>query len=259
MKNILIIVSVLIFIYLAVGLYLHLNQISMIHHPSKQDFDDCPAFNDYENKNHLGTRFYLKHNPQSDTVIIDYHGNAGSACGRVQTKALLEQSAASLIFVEYAGYSNDTVKPSKKLILKDVENIHDYLNKSDYKNIIVYGQSIGSGPASYHASIGEVNKLILVTPFYNFIDLVNETTLIYPLSLILTENYDNSAWLEEYQGDLLIVHADQDTVIPQKFSKQLFHEAKTKNKKYFTVKNTNHNNLTIHSDFKKKIVDYFNK
>ena len=90
----------------------------MIYYPDNQDFYGCEGFKDYEKINFNGTRFYLFE--QSDSVLVYYHGNAGSACDRSFLKDIFEQSNHTLVFVEYAGYSNDTKKPSVVLFLKDV-------------------------------------------------------------------------------------------------------------------------------------------
>lgn len=244
-------------VYILFGLFLFFNQKSMLYYPNNQDFNQCGGFNDYEKINHNGTRFYFKQGIQDKTIVY-YHGNAGSACDRSYFKSIFEQSNASLIFVEYAGYSNDNVKPSKKLILKDVKNIHDYIAEKNYKNIIVYGQSIGSGAASYHAHLGNVNDLILVTPFSKLVDVVQSKYVIYPAFILLRERYDNIKWLENYEGSLLIVHGDNDLVIPNRFSKDLFESISNKNKNYVLIEGKGHNDIWSSSLFKDTITNQIN-
>lgn len=247
----------LIIIYILFGIYLFLNQKSMIYYPNNQDFEECSGFKDYQKINHNGTRFYYKHG-SADKVIIYYHGNAGSACDRSYFKNVFEQSNASLIFVEYAGYSNDKKKPSRNLILKDVQNVHNYVRQNPYKNVIVYGQSIGAGAASYHAFLGNVNHLILVTPFSRLRDVAQSQYIIYPVSILLTEKYDNIKWLQNYEGKIIILHGDKDFIIPQKFSQKLFDEIPTKNKEYLLIKGKGHNDIWSSSVFKNKIIEYIN-
>ncbi len=253
--NVLIILAVA---YILFGLFLFFNQNSMLYYPDSQDFNQCSGFNDYEKINFNGTRFYFKQGTENK-VIVYYHGNAGSACDRSYFKSIFEQSNASLIFVEYAGYSNDTIKPSKKLILKDVENIHNYLAKENYTNVTIYGQSIGSGAASYHAYLGNINGLILVTPFSNLVDVAQSKYIIYPAFIILKENYANTKWLANYKGSLLIIHGDSDSIIPNKFSKDLFKGVSTKHKNYILIKGRGHNDIWFSSLFQKTIANYINR
>lgn len=253
--NILIITLIAYFLF---GMFLFLNQKSMLYYPNKQDFNQCSGFEDYEKLKFNETRFYFKQGAQ-DKLIIYYHGNAGSACDRSYFKFIFEQSNASLIFVEYAGYSNDNVKPSKNLILKDVENIHNYATKEGYSNLIVYGQSIGSSAASYHASLGNVNNLILVTSFSKLDDVVQSKYIVYPSFIILEEKYDNTEWLKNYNGSLLMIHGDKDLIIPHKFSQQLFEKVSTKNKNYVLIEGKGHNDIWSSPLFKNTILDYINE
>ncbi|MBS8122066.1 alpha/beta hydrolase [Candidatus Vampirococcus lugosii] len=241
-------------IYIIIGMLLFFNQKTMLYYPNNQDFDKCDGFNEYEKINFNGTRFYFKNN-NKDKVIVYYHGNAGSACDRSYFKSIFEKSNASLVFVEYAGYSNDTVRPSKNLILKDAINIKNYIEEKGYKKIIIYGESIGSGPASYHASIGNVNKLILTTPFGKLVDLVQSKYIIYPANILLKEKFDNIKYLQNYEGSLLILHGDNDLVIPNKFSKKLFEKVPSKDKKYILIKNKGHNNIWSSPLFQEKIIE----
>ena len=121
-------------------------------------------------------------------------------CDRSAFKSTFEDSGSSLIFVEYTGYSHDKVNPSQKHILKDVQNINDYVQERGYKTVVVYGQSLGSGPASYHAYLGHVQHLILVTPFSSLAEVAQSKYVIFPISLLLTERYNNSEWLQNYKG-----------------------------------------------------------
>ncbi|MFH0891934.1 MAG: alpha/beta hydrolase [Candidatus Falkowbacteria bacterium] len=254
-KTILNIFIVFATVYALFGLFLFFYQKSMIYYPDSQDFDSCQGFNAYEKLNIDGTRFYFKQSTQ-DKIIIYYHGNAGSACDRSRYKTIFERSDASVIFAEYTGYSNDNVKPSRKQILKDVENIHEYVTEKKYGNIIVYGQSIGSGPASYHAHLGDVDGLILVAPFSNLDDLVQSKYIIYPASILLREKYDNIKWLRDYDGSLLIVRGDKDLVIPNKFSKELFEKASANNKEYVLIESKGHNDIWSSSLFQETISNY---
>jgi len=256
-KNAINISIAFLIVYILFGLFLFFNQKSILYYPNNQDFNQCNGFSDYEKMNFNGTRFYFKQGTQ-DKVIVYYHGNAGSACDRSYLKSTFEQSNASLIFVEYTGYSDDNVKPSKKLILKDVENIHEYIAEKNYKNIIVYGQSIGSGAASYHAYLGKVNDLILATPFSKLVDVVQSKYIIYPAFILLREKYDNIKWLENYEGSLLIVHGDNDLVIPNKFSQDLFEDISNKNKNYVLIEGKGHNDIWSSSLFQNTIKDHIN-
>ena len=245
-------------VYFLFGLFLFFNQKSMLYYPDNQDFENCIAFNDYEKLEQNGTRFYYKEN-SLDELIIYYHGNAGSACDRAYNKEIFEDSGRSVIFLEYAGYSNNDKQPSQKLILKDVENLEEFIKTKDFKDIIVYGQSIGSGPASYHASISQIDSLILVSTFSNLVDLVQSKYIVYPASILLQEKYDNLENLKNFDGELLMLHGDSDSGIPARFSRDLFNQLEMKDKEYVLIKGVGHNDIWFSEDFINRLSSFINE
>lgn len=227
-------------------------QKSFIYFPNNQDFENCNGFKGYERKLASNTRFYYKQG-SSNNAFIYYHGNAGSTCDRSIIKGIFEKNNYSILFVEYSGYSNDSVNPSIKRIYKDVKNIHNFLQENNYKNNIVYGQSLGSGPASYHASLGGVKKLILVNTFSSIEDVAKSIYPFYPVSSILIENYNNQELLKGYDGEILILHGEDDKEISPRFSKKLYNSLNAKNKEYILIENFGHNDIWLSPLFKENI------
>lgn len=230
-------------------------QRSLIYFPTPQDFYSCEGFKDYKKVAENGTSFYLKEqNPNN--LIIYYHGNYGSACDRSFYKDVLEKTGNSLIYVEYAGYSDSKQKPSKELILKDIENINNYIKNNNYKNITVYGQSVGGGAASYHASIAKVNNVVLTSPFSTLKELAQSKYPFYPVGILLKENYNNIEWLKDFKGNVLILQGNKDRIIPPKFSKKLFDSLKAKNKEYKIIEGKGHNDIWQSEEFQNTLVDF---
>lgn len=235
----------LLLAYVLFGLYLYFSQQAMLYYPTAQDFDACEGFRDYEKVVHNGTRFYYRNG--SERVIVYYHGNAGSACDRSLLKGFFEQFGASLLFVEYAGYANDNVGPSRERILADVRNVHAYVQR--HAQVTVYGQSIGAGAASYHASLGGVDALVLVGAFSRLRDVAQSTFPIYP-SLLLREEYDSVRWLRAYEGRLLVLHGAEDTIIPPRFSERLYETVPAEAKEYVLIEGRGHNDVWADATFK---------
>jgi hypothetical protein len=229
----------------------------MIYFPSAQDFDSCPGFSAYEKVRYNGTRMYVKN--QSLDVIVYYHGNAGSACDRSITSSVFEETGSSVLYVEYAGYSNDPQSPSRERILGDVRNVQVFIEEKGYESVTVYGQSIGSGPASYHASLGGVDRVILVTPFARLSDVAQSQFPMYPVGLLLQEDYDNGAWLSEYDGEVIILHGDQDEVIADRFSRDLYEELQTEKKEYVLIEGVGHNDIWRSVNFQEKLSSFLER
>ncbi|NTU98920.1 alpha/beta hydrolase, partial [Candidatus Falkowbacteria bacterium] len=242
-KRLIIISTVIIFlVYTGLGLFLWGVQKSLIYFPSRQDFDSCLGFADSEKLNLNGTRAYFKKN--SGKLVVFYHGNAGSACMRTYLKGEFEKVGVSYLIVEYAGFSNDKSKPDKKLLMKDVENVNDFLAGKKFTQIIVVGESLGTALATYHSTLMPIDKLLLISPFYRMVDMAQANYPIYPMSLLLTEDYDSDAWIKASKAKSLeILHGSADEVVPIDQSKKLFESARITDKKYVEVAGAHHNDI----------------
>ena len=231
----------LIFAYILFGIYIYFMQSKLIYYPDNQDFFQCEGFNDYEKVEYKATRFYyLK---QNNDVMIFYHGNAGSACDRSFLKSLFESTGKSLVFVEYAGYSNHKSSPNKKLILQDVENMIGWIKDKNFGQVAVIGESIGAGAASYHASLGKVDSLLLLGSFSSAVRAAPWLYKIYPLRILMTENYDNVEYLQKYPSKILFIHGSKDFIINSKHSRELFDTLDKADREYFLVEGAGHNDL----------------
>lgn len=241
-KKLKIIILGFVTLYFGVGLILFIFQKSLVYFPDNQDFNTCSFFEDSEKINIDGTRMYYKKN--SDKLVVFYHGNAGSACARTYLKKKFEKLGLSYIFVEYAGYSSDTNKPTKKLLLKDVEKVNQFLIDKDFSQITVMGESLGTALAIYHSTIMDVDKLLLISPFFSMAEVASNNFRIYPISLLLRENYDNGKWIENSKTKSLeIIHGNIDEIIPIEQSKKLYNKVFIANKKYIEVIGANHNDI----------------
>jgi uncharacterized protein len=234
-------------IYLLLGLYLYFNQNNIIYYPDNQNFDTCSGFSDYQKINYNGTRFYFKQN--SAKVLVYYHGNGDSACEGSILKPLFEKNNYSVIFVEYAGYSGDDKKPSRELIFNDVKNVRKFISNKSFTNNIIVGRSIGTAAASYHASLGNADNLILISPFSTLADVAQSKYVIYPASAMLNEDYNNIESLKDFHGRLLILHGNKDLLISPKLSRELFDSVPSAQKEYALIPDKGHNDIMLSEQF----------
>ena len=70
--------------------------------------------------------------------------------------------------VEYPGYGVYAGDPTSELIIEDIDNVYTYLTDvlcwPSY-DIILFGRSIGSGPASWIAANKNPGALLLMSPY----------------------------------------------------------------------------------------------
>lgn len=234
-------IAVIVFlVYFGFGLLLFVMQNKYIYFPSSQDFDACPQFSDSEKLSINGTRAYYKN--VSEKLIVFYHGNAGSACDRAFLKDYFSGLGYSSVFVEYSGYSNDKRQSSQKALMRDAENINEFLKTTGRQELVIAGESLGASLALYHSSMANEDKLLLIAPFYSLESLAQSHYPVYPVSWMLFDKYENHRWLNDIR-QVAIIHGNADTIIPATESKKLFGEIISENKKYSEISGSNHNDL----------------
>ena len=244
------VVRIVLWVYIFFGVFLYFMQSSILYHPSQRDFFDCPELDeDFEKLSINGTRFYYR-NLSDDGVLIHYHGNAWRACDRALKQDMFESSWRSIIIVEYSGYGWDTINPSKQNILQNTHDIADFITETWYSDVFIYWESLWSTVASYHASHSKVNKLILVSPFTSVADVATEQYSLYPVKLLLRENYTTQEWLQDFSQEVTIFHGTSDTIISPHFSKKLYTSLQnTDSKEYYSIENYGHNDIWFSQDF----------
>jgi pimeloyl-ACP methyl ester carboxylesterase len=134
-------------------------------------------------------------NPKMNYLV--FCGNSGEALDRTYIANLLTQgSAAGNVYImDYPGYGRRSGSPGKKAIFAAVESAVTQLKQENSLPIIVVGESVGSGAATYaaHQVGSKLRAVLLITPYNTMAGVVRKTVPLLPLWLILREDYDNAA------------------------------------------------------------------
>lgn len=233
--------GIFLLFYVGFGVFLVFSQEKIVYQPAVQDFTACTAFSAAEKVESEGTRMYVNVIPKQPVVVL-YHGNAGSACDRYFYAEQFSLAGYGYVVVEYAGYSNDSRIPSHKLLKQDVRNVIAYLEERGTTPVYVVGESIGTGLASYHASLEPPERLLLISPFTDLQAVAAERFWFYPTSLLVDNAFDNTQALSNYDGETMIIHGTSDTIIPYQLGEALFASLAEK-KEFVTIGGAGHNNL----------------
>lgn len=126
--------------------------------------------------------------------------------------------------VEYPGYGLYKNKnPNENQILEDSESVVDYAMNTlgfDHKKIIVFGRSIGSGPAVHLAAKLQLGGLFLLTPFKSIKGAVRNM-LGKVAEFFVKQRFDNLSKIVHCKCPIGIVHGDSDPMIPLEHSEEL--------------------------------------
>eukprot|EP00826_Nyctotherus_ovalis_P034917 TRINITY_DN2950_c0_g1_i12.p1 TRINITY_DN2950_c0_g1~~TRINITY_DN2950_c0_g1_i12.p1 ORF type:complete len:365 (+),score=57.74 TRINITY_DN2950_c0_g1_i12:73-1167(+) len=172
---------------------------------------------------------FLPYNHGSTKLLLYFHGNAEDVGG---TLALLDTLKSKLkvhvMAMEYPGYGIYQGSPSADAILKDTDRLFGFLTKilgilpSD---IIIFGRSIGSGPATYLASRQKVFALVLMSA-YTSIRAVAKHLAGALCSLLVADRFRNIDLIPLVKSPIFIVHGMRDPLIPFGQAQELCEQCK---------------------------------
>jgi pimeloyl-ACP methyl ester carboxylesterase len=158
----------------------------------------------------------------SDTPwAIYFHGNGGlvGTPGSIGRYRLLHEAGFNVLAVEFRGYglSAHVGKPSESGLYADARAAWDYLTtdlRVDPGRIVVYGWSLGSGPATYLAEEFGPFALITEGALTSAPDRAAELYPWVPTRLLMRTRFDNLARARALELPWLLLHARRDVVIP---------------------------------------------
>lgn len=94
-------------------------------------------------------------------------------------------------------------------------------------SILIQGRSIGCGPAISLAARYQVSGVITISPMLSFKELCTDV-VGGPVSWLLSERFPNKGRMEQVRSPLLVVHGQQDKVIPCRHGMELFQVCRTR-------------------------------
>lgn len=148
-------------------------------------------------------------------VWLILHGNGGQASQRRYIIDLLPVDA-SVHVLEYPGYGARPGAPSMKAINAAAQSAYAELRaRHPDVPVCVFGESLGSGPASFLCSLpAPPDRAVLMVPYDNLLSVAKKHIRWLPVGLLMRDKWDNVAALSGYKGPVTIFAAKNDTIIP---------------------------------------------
>jgi alpha-beta hydrolase superfamily lysophospholipase len=173
MKYLYLAISSIIITYSVVILFVYFYQRNLLYHPSENNYlNDKIGFNYKEfflktDTNIELKSWFIEKDLKKFKTILLFHGNAGNLFNRVYKLNELNKLDLNILIISWRSFSGNEGKPTEKNLYHDAEEAVKWLNSRgvNNKNIILYGESLGTGVA---AEIGKRNVfggIILESPF----------------------------------------------------------------------------------------------
>ena len=189
--------------------------------------------------------FLFSHQGSSKSpLIIYFHGNAGNLYHRFDYANKLYNMNNDVLLVSYRGYAKSTGKPNEKGIYIDGDAAVNFaIDSLGYKEreITIFGRSLGTTVAINTGQNRNFRSIILVTPLTSGKDMAVSMGL-GAFKFIAGDSFNSIDKINNLMSSILIIHGDQDELIPFYMGEKLF-SSYMGNKKMVTIKGGGHNDL----------------
>jgi len=241
MKYFYLAVSSVVLAYFIIILFVYFYQRNLLYHPSENNYlNDKITFNyeeifiETDKKIKLKSWFIKKDLNKFKTILI-FHGNAGNLFNRVYKLNELNKLDVNILLISWRGFSGNKGKPTEKNLYRDADESVKWLNNQGVisKNIILYGESLGTGVATELGTSNAFGGIILESPFTS---IANAAKIYYPylpVSIILKDRYDSIGKIKNINTPIFIMHGKMDNIVPQQMGLELFEKANNPKYSYF--------------------------
>ena len=161
-------------------------------------------------------------------VVIFCHGNAGNISHRLESIEIFQGLRLSTFIFDYRGYGASESTPSEEGSYLDVKGAWNYLIEHEGlapSDIILFGRSLGSAVAAWLAGQHLPKALIMESSFTSAPDLAGDLYFYLPVKLLCRYKYNALAAIKKIQCPVLLVHSQEDEIVPFRHGRKLFDAA----------------------------------
>ena len=229
-------------IYFLVLVFLYFYQRNLLYHPNENNYSGDKISVDIEkvkiqtadNIELLG--WYHKKNLKDYKTLVYFHGNAGSLENRIHKLNHFQDMNINFLIIAWRGFNGNKGKPSERGLYVDGKSAIDWLKKKgvDEKNLILYGESLGTGVATHLAQNKNYAGVILETPFTSMVDAAKNFYPYVPINLLLKDKFENFKKVKNINAPILVMHGEVDKIVPFSMGKKIYEIANNPKYSYFT-------------------------
>lgn len=178
--------------------------------------------------------------------ILFAHGNAGNIGDRSPILALLSAAGFDVLIFDYRGYGRSTGRPSEQGTYLDARAARQALLEQpgvDPDRIVYLGKSLGGAVLLELAIAYPPAALVLISTFTGLRDAA---TAVYPIvpKMFVPNAYPSLRRIRELTSPVLIMHGDEDELLPLRMGRDLF-AAAPEPKELVVYPGAHHNDVVL--------------
>jgi uncharacterized protein len=235
-------ILIIFVIYFLLLVFLYFYQRNLLYHPNENNYSGDKIAVDIEkvkiqtadNIELLG--WYHEKNLKDYKTLVYFHGNAGSLENRIHKLNHFQDMNINFLIIAWRGFNGNKGKPSEIGLYVDGKSAINWLIKKgvDEKNLILYGESLGTGVAAHLAQNKNYAGVILETPFTSMIDAAKNFYPYIPINLLLKDKFENFKKVKKINAPILVMHGEIDQIVPFSMGKKIYEIANNPKYSYFT-------------------------
>lgn len=185
----------------------------------------------------------------ASATVLFFHGNGELASEYVDIAGLFRRMNIRFICADYRGYGRSSGIPGVSSMFEDAHDIFKYVSsRIDKKKelFVIMGRSLGCASALEVAAAygNQIDGLIIESGFAETLTLLRTLGVDTDYLEIKEEDgFANQEKIKNFTGPLLIIHAEDDFLIPVTQAEKLFAAAKAPQKKFLRIANAGHNDI----------------
>ena len=239
--------QIIIVVYILVLVFLYFYQRNLLYHPNENNYSNDQIsvsirkvkIKTSDNIDLLG--WYHEKDLKKYKTIVYFHGNAGSLENRIHKLNHFSEMDVNFLIIAWRGFSGNKGKPTEQGLYEDGRSAINWLKNKGLKeeDIILYGESLGTGIATELSQNKNFAGVILETPFTSMVDAAKKFYPYIPVGLLLKDRYNNKHKIKNIFSPILIMHGEVDQIVPFEMGKRIFEISNQPKYSHFT-KNDDH-------------------
>jgi hypothetical protein len=229
LRVLMVVAAVLICLYLGIAAILYVAQRSMMYFPETVHTTPAQAGLPEAQEVSLtaadGVRIIAWYAaPRDDKpVILYFHGNGGALRYRVDRFRKIIGDGIGLVAIEYRGYGGSNESPSETGLIADGEAAYAFAAaRYQAQQLVLWGESLGSGVAVALAAEKPVGRVILEAPFTSAAAVAATRYWYLPVRLLMKDQYRSDERIGKVTAPVLILHGMHDHVVPFAMGERMF-------------------------------------
>ena len=173
-------------------------------------------------------------------VLFFSHGNAEDIADCEWLFDEWHQAGCGVFSYDYPGYGISTGSPTEASVNAAASASWHYLRESlgiPPERVIIIGRSVGCGPTLELAKNNDHAGIILLSPFTSAFKTVTR------VPIFLGDMFPNDQVIPSLHTPLLIIHGEDDRVVPCSQGHSLFESSPSRNKTWLALPHCGHNDL----------------